>query len=150
MRTLAQRILVAFMTCWLPFCCCQARVAANVLMHLSHAEEVDCCSPECCGSDAATGHGGCCDGGGDGKGTDEGPKGSCCVACKERALPPASPSTLDEASASAIDFVATALLAEAAVAGRDVCASVHARFGSGPPPRPSGRLALCVHSVLVI
>ena len=142
------------MVCWLPFCCCQARVAANALVHLSHGEDAECCASECCGSGCcdtreAADHGECC-GGGDERGNRGPTKGSCCVLCKERALPPASPSAIDEVSASTVDFVATALLADAAPAGSDCHAPAIARPDGGPPPRPSGRHALRVHSKLVI
>lgn len=153
MALLSQRILVAFMACWLPFCCCQARVAANALVHLSHTQEAECCTSDCCGSGCcdsqeAADHDGCC--GGDGSGTQDRTKGSCCVLCKERALPPATPSAVDEVSASAVDFVATALLADSTTAGAERRAPAGHRSDGGPPPRPSGRRALCVHSVLVI
>lgn len=153
MRPFVHRILVAFMTCWLPFCCCQARVAANALVHLSHAEDAecgasDCCGSGCCDSRESADHDDCC--GSDEGSTSKRTQGSCCVVCKERALPPAVPSAVDELSASTVDFVATALLADAPAAGADRHAPAHDRPDGGPPPRPSGRLALCVHSVLVI
>lgn len=154
MRMQAQRVLVAFLVFWLPFCCCQARVAAHALVHLSHAEDAECCGsghdePSCCDSSESDDHGDCC-GGSQERDGQERTKGSCCVACKERALPPSGPNAIDEVSASTVDFVATALLADATTSCTEGRAPSGTQRERGPPPRPCGRQALRFHSVLVI
>lgn len=159
MRLVAHRFLVAFLSAWLPFCCCQVRGAAQAVAHLSHEGGAtvadDCCS-------RATADDGCCDGDTDaaaccdcGEGDDSAhrtpaTKGTCCIACKVRALPPAAPGAIDLVAPSTVDFVATALLPDFAADPHATCHAPACPDATGPPPRPAGRTALATHSILVI
>jgi hypothetical protein len=77
------------------------------------------------------------------------PKGTCCVSCKERVLPPA-PVTIDHDEVGEFDFVSTAVLADAAFGLDPSAAALLARRDTGPPRAPAGRQALALHSTLVI
>ena len=156
MRSRPGQFLAAFLALWMPFCCCQVRAAAAAVAHVAHVAGIAAANdhrPACCreassgGGSDADGHDGCCDEqGGDDHGAPA--KGSCCVSCKERLLPPAVQGDL--LPAMSIDFVATAVLADGWAAQAGAVACPEARADRGPPPTPGGRAALALHSVLVI
>ena len=115
-----------------------------------------CCAEErrgCCGGGessaehATASDSGCC-----GESGEESPGGNhdCCAACKDRnpQMPPAVavPDLTPE-----LDAVATMLLADALAALPAAGTSPDALArDTGPPPRPAGRSALALHSILVI
>ena len=164
MRSRLHQFLATFMACWMPFCCCQVRAAAAVVAHAGHSTTAsehadDSKTPPCCRSKASNGtapaasdhhaSGGCCD---DDDSTDTAhgkPKGTCCVSCKERVLPPA-PVTIDHDEVGEFDFVATAMLAAAGLGLDPATDAPLARRDTGPPRAPAGRQALALHSTLVI
>ena len=159
MRLAAHRFLVAFLSAWLPFCCCQVRGAAQALAHLSHeagaTDAGECCSRgtaevACCDRDP--GPDPCCgpDGGAEPSHGAPATKGTCCIACKVRALPPAAPGAMDLVAPAMVDFVATALLPDFAEREQAARLSPATPDATGPPPRPAGRTALASHSILVI
>jgi|LauGreDrversion4_2_1035121.scaffolds.fasta_scaffold15201_2 hypothetical protein len=159
MRLVAHRFLVAFLSAWLPFCCCQVRGAAQAVVHLSHETETaqgdDCCSrgaakDACCDGDAD--EGACCDSAAGEDSSDRAPatKGNCCIACKVRALPPVAPDSVDLVASATVDFVATALLPSPDAGAHASSPSSACPDATGPPPRPAGRDALSAHSILVI
>ena len=164
MRSRLHQFLATFMACWMPFCCCQVRAAASVVAHAGHSTTAsehadDSKTPPCCRAKASNGtapaasdhhvSGGCCD---DDDSTDTAhgkPKGTCCVSCKERVLPPA-PVTIDHDEVGEFDFVATAVLAAAGLGLDPATDAPLARRDTGPPRAPAGRQALALHSTLVI
>lgn len=156
MRTIARQFLVAFLAAWLPFCCCQVRAAAAVVAHAGHratdAEPRPCCREEA--TDDCCTPAGCCDAAPDaGRHDHDGKapaKGDCCVSCKERALPATAPA-IDVDTVGTVDFVAQAVCALPKPAVHAACAAPGtAAHDTGPPGSPGGRMALAMHSVLVI
>ena len=153
MRSRTGQFLAAFLACWMPFCCCQVRAAAMAVAHVAHADDGDRDHrPACCRAQSAEPacdaerHDGCCDEAGGDRGAPA--KGTCCVSCKDRSLPPAVQGDL--LPAISVDFVATAVLADGWAAQADAGAPEAGRHDRGPPPLPGGRAALALHSVLVI
>ena len=173
MRSRLHQFLATFMAFWMPFCCCQVRAAAAAVAHAGQGTSVseqadDSNLPPCCRAKAAHGKAqavsahhvtsSCCneddtakDAAQDtAKDTAHGKsKGSCCTSCKERVLPPA-PVTIDHDAVGTIDFVATAVLAEGTLGLARPAAAPLARRDTGPPRAPAGRVALALHSTLVI
>jgi hypothetical protein len=152
MRTFARQLLVAFLVAWLPFCCCQVRAAAVAVAHAGHASGAAAATkavPACCRDDAGDDADACC--APDAPVGDTAPvKTDCCTSCKERVLPPAAPA-LDVDTVGTIDFVATAVLAvPEPVLPASACRAPGLRADTGPPAPPGARLALALHSVLVI
>lgn len=164
MRSRLHQFLATFMACWMPFCCCQVRAAAAVVAHTGHSTTAseqadDSRTPPCCRSRASDrtatavsdhhASGGCCDDDDSADAAHGKPKGTCCVSCKERVLPPA-PVTIDHDDVGEFDFVSTAVLAAAGFGLDPSSAAPLARRDTGPPRAPAGRQALALHSTLVI
>ena len=149
MHARARQLLVAFLVCWMPFCCCQVKAAAAAVAHASHSASEDR-RPPCCRArdqarhDAPAGTDDCCQDGGADR---TAPKGSCCVACKERSLPPSLDGTA--VPAPTVDAIATAMLADGWTAAPGTVACLAHADDTGPPP-PGGRAALALHSLLLI
>lgn len=167
MRRALRQSLLLLLAAWMPFCCCQARAIAQVIVHAQHVPAGADGLPACCraaqeaprtccrgmeGPDAADrpaaddrpATGRCC-GGEDGAPADH---GNCCSACKDRVAPPAPADALHDAAE--LNALATMLLAEHAEAVRAAGHAAPAPPDTGPPPRPAGRAALERHSILVI
>ena len=145
MNRLARQILLLFMAAWMPFCCCQARALAQMIAHAPHGASAGCCTgeaPSCCRESTEDD---CCGGGDEDPPADH---GNCCPTCKDRVAPAAAPDTIDHAPK--LDALGTMLLAEFADAAQGDAHTASAERDTGPPPRPSGRDALSLHSILVI
>lgn len=153
MRTRANQLLVAFLVIWLPFCCCQARAAAQVLAHAALQSETERAgaatrqSPRhsCCSDEKSTERPSCCD-------TSKVPaKDSCsnCITCKERVLPAAMPE-INHDSIGAIDMVAMLTAPIGVTVELRTRTHAGAAYDTGPPTRPAGRIALALHSRLVV
>ncbi|MFO0963621.1 MAG: hypothetical protein U0625_12065 [Phycisphaerales bacterium] len=162
------QLLATLLACWLPFCCCQARAAADALAHAvcpaeagTHASAgaAERTLPPCCRAraaerashalDASHAAPSCCDRGGtDGK---KAPAGSCssCAGCKERGLPGTTP-TIDHDSIGTLDVAVLVLALDAALPARIATAVPGMRCDTGPPTPQPGRLLLALHSQLVI
>ena len=145
--------MIALLAVQLPLCCCEVRAAVAVLAHAGHGaddsdEADDCCAKagkrDCCApasdsvdaDDAADGHAPA--------------QGDCCLTCKDRAAPTIAPS-IDVDTLHTLNFVASAVLATV-VPGDDagLRAPAPSHRDTGPPGAPGGRLALLLHSTLVI
>jgi hypothetical protein len=167
MRRALRQSLLLLLAAWMPFCCCQARAIAQVIVHAQHVPAGADGLPACCraaqeaprtccrgtdGPDAADrpaaddrpATGRCCDG------EDDAPAdhGNCCSACKDRVAPPVPGGSID--FHAELDALATMLLLQCEDRGLSGAAPRPAAPDTGPPPRPAGRAALERHSILVI
>ena len=150
MRLTARNLLLVLIAAWAPLCCCQLRAAMGSIAPQALAGMSACCVPATPAS--------CCDGGASedaaadccGEDRDTPPADHrCCSTCKERVSTPPVPAP-DLDPVDEVDVVATMLLADVAGALAREPALARSAHDTGPPPRPSGRTALALHSVLVI
>lgn len=156
-RTVLRQTLLAILAAWTPVCCCQVRAAVQAAFHGDRGDARQACCDDagrgCCDSadaspaEPAAADEGCCGGPDD---RAPGRNHDCCAACKDRN--PQMPTSVPVPDlAPELDAVATMLLADAiaAMPGAGPGRGTLAR-DTGPPPRPAGRSALALHSVLVI
>lgn len=150
-----RQLLITLMALWMPFCCCQVRAAASVVMAVTQQES----SPQS-GETPALRHASCCDGNDEAlesstsdKATCSGkpakPHKVCCISCKERVLSSSSIS-IDHDAIGSIDFVGVAVRAIALSMPLAPRTSPSVSYDTGPPRAPSGREALALHSLLLI
>lgn len=159
MPTRAHQAIAALLALWMPFCCCQVRAAAHAVAHVAAGDRGSaahgahgCCdgaprTAACCDAASDGNDGGCCDP--DQGGTsDRTPGADCCTSCKERTPPPPAPS-IDHADAIGVDLPPTVGQPGPAPAAEGHERTAAHGHDTGPPPRPAGREALALHSILL-
>lgn len=145
MQSAIRQLLLTFLAAAMPLCCCQVGALATAFASKT-SSAVSCCAKSCCeqASDASEGtQFGCCTGN-----DDPSPHHDCGGDCCKRVATNLSGPSWTDVHTLVADSPLPALLTMSSASQPADARSP--RWETGPPPRPSGRDALTLHSVLVI